>query len=454
MYSSLSRRGRIRAVSFFTMVLLLCAGTAVSQYVQRLQLQRAVTNSYLHAFSEVTASLDKMNAALEKGTYATTGPMLCGLCSEVFAQAMTAQMALGQLPFANVELEQTSSFVATVGDYAQALSRSAALEGDDLERDLEVWQQLSQAAQTLSTQLDELELQLFDGTFTIDGVAQAEERLNQADDSASASADPSGFQAIEADFPELPSLIYDGPFSQHLTGRTPAMLEGQKEVTQQQALEIAQTLTGQSDLTLTGQVAGELPAYTFTCGSPEHACTVEITRQGGQLLSWFTQGTPASQQLTPEEGVAAARDFLNRLELEEMAESYYTLHSNLLTANFCYAPDGIRCYPDLVKVTVSLADGSIVGYEGRGYLVNHRVRDLPQPAVSQETAQQKVSPLLTVLASRLAVIPTRGEYEVLCWEFLCQAEDGRHVISYLNAATGAEEQLLLLVEDEHGTLTL
>ena len=79
MNSSFSRRGRIRAVSFFAAVLVLSIGTAVSQHIQRVQLQRAVTNSYLHAFSEVTASLDKMDAALQKGVYVTTSPMLCSL---------------------------------------------------------------------------------------------------------------------------------------------------------------------------------------------------------------------------------------------------------------------------------------------------------------------------------------------------------------------------------------
>jgi hypothetical protein len=36
---------------------------------------------------------------------------------------------------------------------------------------------------------------------------------------------------LEADFPELPSLIYDGPFSEHLTGRAPVALEGLPAVT-------------------------------------------------------------------------------------------------------------------------------------------------------------------------------------------------------------------------------
>lgn len=453
MHSTLSRRGRIRAVSYFALVLVLSIGTAVSQYTQRIALERAVTNSYFHAFSEVTASLDKMDAALEKGIYVTTGPMLCSLCSEVFAQAMTAQMALGQLPFANVELEQTASFLSTVGDYAQALSRTAALSDGPVDRDLESWQQLSAAAETLSAQLDELELQLFDGTFTIDHVAQAEERLSQSDPSAEG-ASSGGFQAIEADFPELPSLIYDGPFSQHLVDRIPAMLEGQAEIGAQEALEIAQALTGQAALALTGKVEGEIPAYVFSCTQGENLCCVEITRQGGQLLSWFTQGTPQRQALTTEQAVAAAHSFLTRLGMEAMEESYYSIQNNLLTANFCYAPEGIRCYPDLVKVTVSLEDGGIVGYEGRGYLVNHHARDLEQPTLSEGEALEQISPLLSVVNTRLAVIPTRGEYEVLCWEVLCQTEEGRSVISYLNAATGAEEQMLLLLMDEHGTLTL
>lgn len=448
MFSSLSRRGRVRAASFLAALLVFCAGAALREHQQRLQLQRAVTNSYLHAFSEVTASLDKMDAALQKGIYVTTAPMLCSLCGEVYSQALTAQLALGQLPFANVELEQTAAFVATVGDYAQALSRSAALQGTELEQDMADWQALSAAAGELSTQLDELELELFDGSFSIDTVAQAQERLDRSDGEEPVS----GFQSIEADFPELPSLIYDGPFSQHLTGRSPAALEGLEEVSEAEALEIAQALTGKTDLSPSGTVEGELPAYVFTCG--EEKCTVQITRQGGQLLSWFTQGTPEAAQLTPEEGVAQAKAFLASLGMADMAESYYTIQSNLLTANFCYAPDGVRCYPDLAKVTISLADGAVVGYEGRGYLVNHQERTLPAAALSQEEAQENISSRLAVQSAGLAVIPTRGEYEVLCWEFVCQTEEGQHVISYLNAQTGAEEQMFLLLEDEHGTLAI
>ncbi len=116
--------------------------------------------------------------------------------------------------------------------------------------------------------------------------------------------------------------------------------------------------------------------------------------------------------------------------------------------------DGVLIYPDLIRVSVALDDGDIVGFEANGYLSNHRARDLAVATVSENSARQKVSRDLTVLSGQLALIPTAGEYEVLCMEFKCQTEDGRHIIIYVNAITDEEEKILLLLEDETGTLII
>ena len=88
------------------------------------------------------------------------------------------------------------------------------------------------------------------------------------------------------------------------------------------------------------------------------------------------------------------------------------------------------------------------------YLSNHTQRTLEVPAVSVDDARAKVSPKLDVLREQLALIPTDGEYEVLCWEFVCEAENGQHYIVCINAATGAEQKILILLEDKNGTLAL
>jgi germination protein YpeB len=156
--------------------------------------------------------------------------------------------------------------------------------------------------------------------------------------------------------------------------------------------------------------------------------------------------------LSTQEAAELADRFLAAQGFDCMVQSYHISQGNVLTINYFPTEDGVLLYPDLVKVSVALDTGEIVGFECHGWTMNHTRRDLPAPAVDQAAAQAVVSPDLEVLSHRLALIPTAGEYEVLCHEFQCRAADGSHVIVYVNAATGNEEKLLLLVEDETGAL--
>ena len=123
-----------------------------------------------------------------------------------------------------------------------------------------------------------------------------------------------------------------------------------------------------------------------------------------------------------------------------------------MTLNFAYLDPATQtiCYTDLIKVEISLQDGSILGLDARGYLVNHHQRQLPSPQLSPEQAQQMLSPLLTVDSVRPALIPTSGKNEAAVYEFFCTSSTGDRVLCYINTATGAEEQLLLLVQTPNG----
>ena len=54
----------------------------------------------------------------------------------------------------------------------------------------------------------------------------------------------------------------------------------------------------------------------------------------------------------------------------------------------------------------------------------------------------------------IAIIPTSGLNEVLCYEFLCSDSDGNQILVYIDVMTGEEENMLVLIEDENGTLTM
>ena len=86
--------------------------------------------------------------------------------------------------------------------------------------------------------------------------------------------------------------------------------------------------------------------------------------------------------------------------------------------------------------------------------MNHQEREFSAPMLTDTTAKEILSPSLTVQSQNMAVIPTSGMNEAYCYEFLCEGREGQKVLVYINSATGAEEQVLILIESDNGVLTV
>ncbi|MCQ2463038.1 MAG: germination protein YpeB, partial [Clostridia bacterium] len=103
-------------------------------------------------------------------------------------------------------------------------------------------------------------------------------------------------------------------------------------------------------------------------------------------------------------------------------------------------------------VSISLDTGDICELDARGFLMNHAARTQKKAALSREKALKKLNPSMTHTEGKLCVIPV-DEREILCYEFLCTDGENRDALVYLNADTGKEEQILLLLYSDAGTLT-
>lgn len=264
-----------------------------------------------------------------------------------------------------------------------------------------------------------------------------------------------GFSLIESDFPEIPSLIYDGPFSQHIQDMKPLYLENKDIIDASQAYEKACDFTGYDSFELLCEREGNLPSYCFSVKTDDGTISVDITKHGGEVLSIYSSHQNAENNIiTPESAVHLATDYLTDHGYDSMKESYWSIIGNTVLVNFAYEQDGILCYPDLIKVAVSLSSGKVCGFEALGYIMNHTQRKLPDIKISTEDAVAKVPDSLSLQSHSLAIIPTDGKYELLCHEFKCQSTDGRHYIIYVNAESGEQEKILLLIESENGTLTI
>lgn len=451
-----TRRARVLSASYVAAAFLVTGGFAIQGHAQAANYQNTLNNVYQHAFTELATAMSEVNTSLQKLSYASSPTLVSSLCTELFGKTTAAQMALGELPYSNVELEQTATFIAKVGDYAVALSRNAAINGACSDEERQNLQNLAGAASSLSQMLEDLSSDIYRNVVTIDDLNQAKARLTAATEQAGEVTAGSSYQNIESEFPELPTLVYDGPFSEHLSNRAPKLLEGNEDVTQEQALDAAAKFLGvkRDILALSNTLEGNLPGWGFSATFEGGEVYVEVARKGGVVVQMINSRPAGEAAFSAEEATQEGLAFLQAHGYENLVPTYYISKANLLTINLAAVQDGVILYPDLIKVSVALDTCRVMGFDARGYLMNHTQRTLPQPTVSQEEAQGKVDGSLKVLSYQLALIPTSGEYEILCHEFKCQTEDGRHYLFYINVETGNEERILLLLEDESGTLVI
>lgn len=451
MDNQLSRRGLIRIISFALAGVIVLSTLAGVNYAKKEHYRWQLEAGYQHYFSELAEAMRGISTALQKTEYTNSNVYAAGLANEITREASAAQSAMSGLPFASIELEKTAKFLSQVGDFSYYLARKDASGGEISDEELQSLRELAETAYSLSVSMDELYASVADGSMSVAGALDAE---------SSSETGISGVAAalveIETQFPEYAGLIYDGPFSEHVASRTASFLEGKTEVRAADAALVAATAGGfeTSEITLTGESAGVLPTYQFTVERDGEVWYFDVTKQGGVLLEMYSSREVGTPVLSAEECIEKAKDRLASLGMRDLAESYCFEREGVVTINFAHVERGVICYPDLIKVSVAADTGDVIGLEARGYIMNHRERTLPEVAVSEQEAHASLSPALTVESTRLAVIPSAGEYELFCHEFLCTDAEGRHVLVYVNAETGVEEQILILIESAAGTLTI
>ncbi|MBR4703304.1 MAG: germination protein YpeB [Oscillospiraceae bacterium] len=439
------RRRRIRLVSYALAAMLILGG-----FLWRSEGQKRVYRNYIEAgweraFASLSADLTEIDTALKKARNTSSPALLGEAAAEVWSRAEDAQLSLSALPFSEWLLEDTSAYLGHLGDYARALSREA-YRGALSAKEREGLSQLGVTAASLNSRLLVLQAELDSGGLTLGRLAAAEGSLPQGE-----SLLGDRLRETEDEFPELPTLIYDGPYSESAAVGPARLLEGLEKVSEEDAIRAAAEFTGipEEEFTVLGRSEGTIPALLLEAGR----VTVRVSRQGGKVVDMVDAEGGYDGGLSPEAALASARKFLAARGYPSLRESYWTKEEGSLLVSFHHQEKGVTCYPDLIKVRVDLEAGKVIGFDAQGYLMSHHARAFPPP-IPAEAARQAVSPSLKILSEGLALIPTEGKQERLCWEFKCQDGEGTHFIVYADAATGEEVKLLYLLEDENGTLVL
>lgn len=450
----LKKRTAVLLATYLCAALIALAAWGRTEARRAEQSEMLAQAGYERAFGELVTSLTDLDYALQKSLYATSPTVSGALCTQAFSKAMAAQMALGVLPFSTQELEQTAGFISRVGDYAFMLSRSAVSGEGYTGQQRENLAALSETAGVLAQNMRELRAELADGVLLLDEMQNAEQRMDEAGESMPQTLS-GAMLLVEQEFPEVPSLIYDGPFSAHLDRAEPIFLQEKASFSEQEALaEAREILEGGKSVHTAGHTDCRISTWDFTAMCGDGESYISISKQGGKPVSMLCSRSIGEAKLSDDEALECAQRYLEKHGFSDMRSTYHMKQGGMMTINFAATQEGVLLYPDLVKVSVALDDGSIIGLETRGYLMNHRTRTLPQAEISVEEAKSKVADGLEILGHKLCVIPREGGQEVFCHEFVCQTERGEHYIVYVDAVSGEQEKILILLEDETGAQTI
>lgn len=445
----MTRRRIVQIVSVAAAALIALTAVAIGGYMTANRYHRDLEYSYRRAFNELSTYVSVMESTLEKAAYANTPPQQTGVAGVLMKNASAAKSSLSALPLKENTMDNVQKFISQVEDFSTALSKKAASGLGVSDNDREMLAQLYQYAALLKADLAQLLNQFDDQKLSI---GESEKLISNLTTDEAVPVFGDELAAYAEDFQDYPTLIYDGPFSDHITQRKPKALENKAQVSTEQAIETAAQFFSleRNELEHTSDTAGSLPAINLTSGTKK----IAVTKQGGMVLSMMDTRTIKEASLGYEQAKQKAEAFLKQNGLGDLKESYYVINDNLCTIQFFGQVDGVTIYPDLIKVSVALDNGDIAEYNAAGYLMNRHDRVLSEPKLTMEEARKQLSPALTVKKENMAVIPTAGLNEVLCYEFLCEGQNQDEVLVYINADTGMEEQILIVLRSDNGVLTI
>lgn len=444
--NQVSRRGKIRVRLYASVLILVLFSAFVINAQKASELSRQLNADAERSLSTLEACMSSINTNLTKGLYANTTPMLSSMAISLTRDAASAKNSLSALPLSDTQLDNMLKFLSQVGAFVSTLDRKLSLGEPITSEERNQLKQLIDISQKLLSELDTITQGVEDGSVS----------FNQAGSTLQKSADQSvqidsAFGDAEQTITDYPTLIYDGPFSDHILNQSPKTLEGKSDISKEKALEIASDFIGidKSTLRFDSETNGVIETYNFFVDS----INISVCKKGGAVLYLLGSSSAGESVISPEQAVENAKNFLSAKGYENMKESYYSTQDGICTVNFAYENEGVICYPDLIKLSVSLETGNIISFDARGYIMNHTDRPPVQSKISADEAKMSVSDYLTVMSSRLAVIPTDYKTEKTAYEFHCKTPDEQEVLVYIDVLTAKEDDILLLLYSDGGILT-
>lgn len=410
-----------------------------------------VQDEYNKSMYLAVSYINNVEVDLAKLLVTSTPKMSAVTLADIWKQANLAKECLEQIPVGQNSMANASKYLTQVSDFSYTLMKQNISDIKLTEEEYEKLKHIYEDSSKLSSKMSDIYDDLNAGRIKWDELEKiGNEKLPDNDISNSISEVGKTFQNYEG-------LIYDGAFSDHLLSSEPKFLS-QKEISEDDAKKYIEEVILNDEkiekIEFKGESNGKIELYNFdvTLDSKQKR-TISITKNDCKLYLMIGDKKVKEQNISVDEAKKRGMEFLNKLGIDNMIETYYQKTENMIVINYAATQDGVILYPDLIKVKISLDDGKVYGVEAAGYIFNHTTRNNLRPSISQEKAKSILNSSLEIISSDMALIPTESNSEILTYEFKGKI-DNREFLIYINADNAREEKVLLVIDNKNGVLTM
>ncbi len=413
--------------------------------------KQQMQDEYNKAMYEMVGYINNVENELTKLEVTSTPKMMITTLASIWKNSNLAKENLDSLPASENSMENASKYLSQLSDYAYMLLKQTVSQEELTDEEYDSIVNLSENAKELSDVMQDIYDDLNKGRIKWDELEkESNEELGEV-------TTVSNIAKIGKTFQEYEGLIYDGAFSDHLLNQVPKSLIG-NEVSIEDArskIEEIFSLEQIEYINDTGESNGLIDLYNFEVKlkDNENIRNISITKKDAKLYLMLSDRKVEQDNISMEEAKQIGKDFLSKLGIDNMKDTYYLKTENMAIINYAALQGDVILYPDLVKVKVALDNGEVCSVEAQGYIFNHINRDNVNPKITLKEAKSKLNSNIEVISEDLAIIPTESKNEILTYEFKGKVNKKEFLI-YINANTGEEERVLLILETEGGILTM
>lgn len=410
-----------------------------------MQYKTELENIHSDNFYNLLDSVNNLETKLSKTLSSTGETYQRKMLLEASKNASESEISISQLPLSQGDIQDSVKLVNQISGYTSTLAEKLAKGGTLSQEDIDTLEDVHASVVELKAQLNEFEKRMEDGYSILDESMNIDSGVNEFTRTLS---------SLKNNDIEYPTMIYDGPFSDSVVNSAIKGLSG-KAISKSQAHEnVEKYFKNSAKISYESETKGRFETFNFRVTNADNETLfVQVSQIGGHILTISGAGRDGEAGIDVDSAKQIAVEFATNNGVEDAQVVWSDTIENDVYLNIAPKVDGIVLYPDLVKVKVNMASGTIVGYDATPYFTNHTDRELGKGILTLSDAKGKVPSNYEIVGARLVLAPLDYNREVVCVEVEADYQNDTYYF-YFNAQDGELENVLKVIETENGNLLM